>query len=201
MQAPAALQRALLAPYLLGQMFLIRGDLGKLLSGPDIADIDRAFRTPPESFEQILHPEKYWDDAHHDSPRPVSLPELAPVLGEGWSVAGAGTLGELDLATLTGSGAIAPDSLQAMSASSWTNDAAAGWGGDRWTLLSKGERSVTVLATVWDTEEDAAEFAAALAKATTLSRRRDAVVLVSGDAGDRADALAKAVLDSLAPPD
>jgi hypothetical protein len=44
-----------------------------------------------------------------------------------------------------------------------TNDAAAGWGGDRVALLEGpgGERAV-VLDTAWDSAQDAAEFEAAL---------------------------------------
>jgi hypothetical protein len=199
--APPVLQRALLAPYLLGQVFLVRGNITKMLTGPDMADVDRAFRSPPESFEQILHPEKYWSQEKHDPPRRVELPDLAAVLGAGWTVRGRGTLGELDAATLTGAGAVAPDSIQAVSAAAWTNEAAAGWGGDRWVLLSDGTRWVTVLATLWDTEGDALEFmdAVDLDAFANLSRRRDAVVVVAGEPGDRAPALAGAVLDVLAP--
>lgn len=178
------------------------GDAAAMLRPPDAGNIDRAFRDPPESSEQVLHPDKYWDPSRRDPPRPVALPDLAAVLGPGWSARGEGTLGELDVAVLAGAGAVPPLSLEALSAGAWTNPAASGWGGDRWVLLSDGARTVTALATVWDREEDAAEFAAA-ARApagATVVRRADAVVIVAGDAGERAGAVATAALDRLAPP-
>jgi hypothetical protein len=200
-KAPAVLQRALLGPYVLGQTFLLRGNALGMLAGIEPADINRAFRSPPSSFEQILHPEKYWDDEKLDLPRPVAVPGLAGALGKGWSVEAEGTLGELDIAVLTGSSAVSANSPTAMLASTWTNDAAAGWGGDRWYLLRNGSRHVTVVATLWDSVADAQEFSAAVAlpEGVTMSMRGDAVVLVAGDTGDRTVALGTAVLDSLAP--
>ena len=200
-KAPAVLQRALLGPYLLGQTFLLRGNPLGLIAGIDSADLDRAFRSPPTSFEQVLHPEKYWDEEKRDDPRPVRLTDLADLLGDGWSVEAQGTLGEFDLAVLTGSGAMAADSLAAVQPSAWTNDAAAGWGGDRWYLLRNGSRHVTLVATLWDSVADAREFSDAvdLPEGVTMSMREDAVVLVAGNAGDRMVTLGGAVLELLAP--
>lgn len=200
-EAPAVLQRALLGPYILGQSFLVRGNLLAMVAGINADDINRAFRTPPASFEQVLHPEKYWDEDKRDDPRAIDLPDLAGLMGDGWSVEAQGTLGELDLAVLTGSGAVAPDSLTALQSSTWTNEAASGWGGDRWYLLRKGSRHVTLVATLWDSVADAQEFSAAavLPEGVTLSMREDAVVLVAGDGGEETAALGVAVLDALSP--
>ncbi|HEY3175053.1 MAG TPA: hypothetical protein VGK94_04750 [Candidatus Polarisedimenticolia bacterium] len=200
--APPLLQRGLLSPYLLGQTFLLRGDLSNISSGLRAADLDRAFRDPPLSSEQILHPEKYWDDTKRDPPRPVELPDPCAALGAGWSRTGQGDLGEMNIAILTGSVPLDLLSPEATGPGAWTNEAAAGWGGDQWSLCgSAGGRHVTLLATLWDTPEDAAQFESALAPAAgrLVIRRRDAVVLVAGDAGDRAGSLATSVLDSLAP--
>ena len=73
---------------------------------------------------------------------------------------------------------------------------AAGWGGDRWQLYRRGDDTVTVLATLWDSDRDAREFRAALPRSMrrTILRRRDAVVVVTGEAGDRAAALAREAL-------
>ena len=64
-------------------------------------DLERAFRDPPVSWEQVLHPEKYWNAYGLDLPRPVAIPDLSPKLGDGWALSGEGGLGELILAILT----------------------------------------------------------------------------------------------------
>jgi hypothetical protein len=45
--APAVVRRSLLAPYLLGSSFLLRGDPLRVADGVPRADLDRAFSTPP----------------------------------------------------------------------------------------------------------------------------------------------------------
>src|SRR5882672_1768052 len=132
MATPEILLRALITPYLLGQAFLARGDVATLAQGLKPEDLNRAFKEPPRSSEQILHPEKYWDDSKRDEPRPVPLPDLSRGLGKGWSLSAHGNLGELNLAILAG--AIAPDfhTPEGNQPSAWTNAAATGWGGDMW---------------------------------------------------------------------
>ena len=58
---------------------------------------------------------------------------------------------------------------------------------------------MTVLATVWDSERDAREFRAALPRSMRRAalRQRDAVVVVTGNAGNRASALAREALQAL----
>ena len=199
MASPQVLQRSLVASYVLGQTFILRGDLAKLALATPTADLDRLFHDPPASTEQILHPEKYWDDSAKDLPRVVTLADLSSTLGEGWKLSGGGVLGELTIAVMTGAGTVDFKSIDAADPSHWTNEAASGWGGDRWQLYANGDRRVTLLATVWDSPSDANQFEAALVTHEAgVSRRRwrqgDAVVLVAGDAGDRADAVAAAAL-------
>jgi hypothetical protein len=183
--APQYLQRGLLSPYLLGQLFLLRGNLLGVMSGVKSEDLDRAFKDPPASTEQILHPEKYWDEASKDLPRPVPLPDLSAALGDGWSFTARGVLGEMNLAMLTGAAPIDVASADALSAARWTNQAAAGWGGDTWQIYSRGGDRATVLATVWDTTKDAEEFEAGLlpVEGRRSWRHGDAVVLVAGADG------------------
>jgi hypothetical protein len=111
--APALLQRGLLSPYVLGQTFILRGDVSAMTRGLQAADLDRIFRDPPLSSEQLLHPEKYWDDAKRDLPREVELPDLCATLGAGWKQAGEGNLGEMNLAILAGGAALDLLSLEA----------------------------------------------------------------------------------------
>jgi hypothetical protein len=197
---PQVVQRLLIGPYVLGMNFLLKGNLAAM---PRVAapkgDLEHAFRAPPVSWEQVLHPEKYWNEEARDLPRPVAIPDLSSTLGDGWALQGEGGLGEMILAILTDPRAEAFDPTSFQGPQRWTNEGAAGWGGDRWQLYSRGDDTVTVLATVWDSERDAREFRAALPRSmrrTTL-RQRDAVVVVAGEAGDRAPALAREALGAL----
>lgn len=143
-----------------------------------------AFRDPPRSCEQILHPEKYWDPSKKEEPKRVSFDTTK--VPAGWTVLGEDTLGELYLAMVTtpraerkGLDASNPAALMAMK---YTNDAAKGWGGDRVILLGRGNDRLLQLVTVWDTEEDAQEFAAGL-------QDGDASVLPASFAVDGASAV------------
>jgi hypothetical protein len=199
--APQILQSSLLAPYLLGQTFLMRGDLGRLLNGVAAADIDRAFRNPPLSTEQLLHPEKYWEPGAEDAPRAVALPDLSAALGEGWKLLGDGDLGEMTLAIMTGVPPVDMTAVESMLPASWTNDAAAGWDGDLWQLYGRDDRRVTVLASMWDSAADAVQFADAIRRpGRTVAAAGDAVVLATGDASASLEAAAARALESLGNP-
>jgi hypothetical protein len=190
-QAPLFVQRELVAPYILGMAFLLRGEMIRMKTGGITpSDIDRAFRDPPRSTEQILHPEKYWDEAKRDLPRVVTLPDLSGVIGPGWTLEATGDLGELTIALLTGVDPGDPTSTD-RPLERWTNAAASGWGGDLWQLYRDGDRAVTVLATVWDSDRDAREFESALRLPPgALTRRRaDVVIAVAGDDTGRGGAL------------
>lgn len=197
---PQVVQRLLIGPYVLGINFLLKGNLAAM---PRVAapkgDLERAFRDPPVSWEQVLHPEKYWDEVVRDVPRLVVIPDLSSTLGDGWALQGEGGLGEMILAILTDPDAEAFDPTSFQGPQRWTNAGAAGWGGDRWQLYRRGDDTVTVLATLWDSDRDAREFHAALPRPMRRAslRRRDAVVVVTGEAGERAAALAREALRSL----
>jgi hypothetical protein len=176
---PEVLRRQLLGPYVLGVSFLAHGD------------VDAAWARPPRSSEQILHPEKYWNPKLKDEPKRVAIPDPSQTLGEGWTRAGSGVLGELTLGSLVAAGTPKAADL-ASGGTAWTNAAASGWGGDRFELWTDGDAAVVLLATVWDTAKDASEFAAALpaSRAGFAYKRAGAKVgVVAGAASDRRDAL------------
>ena len=145
--------------------------------------VDELFRDPPDSTEQILHPDKLAAD---EPPVAVAFPDdLAERLGEGWTVSLEDTLGEFQLEViLRDAGAAA------------TGDAAAGWGGDRVALIEgPGDEVAVVLDTAWDSEGDADQFAAALAPTVAeleamgrtpqvLRPAPDRVVLLSAESPD-----------------
>lgn len=141
---PAVLRESLLFPYTSGLTFT-QGLQG---SGGWEA-VNAAFGKPPASTEQILHPEKF---ASGEAPIRVDLPDdLAAKLGAGWKVGLEDTLGEFQLKLwLADAGASA----------SGAEEAAAGWGGDRTTIVDGPNGAFAiVVSSRWDTPADAAEFA------------------------------------------
>jgi hypothetical protein len=104
------------------------------------------------------------------------------------------------LAVLTGSGSSdAPASLETLAPERWTNAAAAGWGGDAYHHYVCGPRSLTILATLWDTPGDAIEFEIALATHKDLRtfRRFQTVIVLAGDLGSAPEAVAEAAFSAL----
>lgn len=118
--------------------------------------VDELFRNPPSSSEQILHPEKLL--GKRDEPVDVRLKKLVDSPPEGWKLAEEDVLGELGIRIL----------LSTWSDKSSKNAvspilAASGWGGDRYYYLkNKSGDELLVWKTVWDSEKDAEEFAAAI---------------------------------------
>ena len=195
--APPVIQRGLIASYVLGMSFLFRGDARRIMLGIPAADFDQAFKDPPRSTEQILHAEKYWDEARQDSPHRLASVDLSNAIGPGWSLRGGGNLGELVLATMAGTGAPDMDGPDGVSPSHWTNRAAAGTAGDAYQHYANGSRSATILTTRWETEKDAAEFQDGLRSVprSRSYRAGSAVVVLGGDdIGDAAAGVAALAL-------
>jgi hypothetical protein len=143
---PLYLRETLVRSYLDGKAFV-----ETLRRAGGWARVERAFREPPQSSEQILHPEKY---LRGERPLRISLPDLGTVLGPGWTVLHENTVGELGASALL-RGAVASRKLAAA--------AAEGWGGDRLRCYQgPGGRLLLVWRTAWDTTRDASEFRRAL---------------------------------------
>ena len=144
--APAILRESLLFPYTSG----LTVALGGFQSGGGFGGVDALFATPPDSTEQVLHPDKF---AAREAPAKVTIPEdLAASLGTGWTVPLQDTLGEFQLEILLREGG-----------ASGTRTAAEGWGGDRVALVEgPGGAVAVIIDAVWDSSDDAAEYAAAL---------------------------------------
>lgn len=113
--------------------------------------VNRAFARPPETTEQVLHPERYVAGEREVE---VPLPELPP----GYTLIGTGQMGELQTrALLLG----CMDFVRAARA-------AEGWGGDTFVVASSPQGNRALLwATAWDTEADATEFESALSVSTS----------------------------------
>jgi hypothetical protein len=130
-------------PYTAGLRFItaLEGDGG-------LEAVDAAFLDMPVSSEQIIHPERYPNDV----PTPVDVPDLASGLGAGWEDLDVQPVGEIWLDLAMNLRLDVGDSLQAT----------AGWDGGIYRAWTDGARVAIVLATAWDSERDAEEFAAEL---------------------------------------
>jgi hypothetical protein len=138
---PAIMRETLLWPYQQGAVF---AQTAYMQGG--WPSVDALYDNMPESTEQILHPDKLAD---REPPKDVQLPDtLAADLGSGWSVGMEDTFGEFQMGIW----------LRETQAPTPT-DAAAGWGGDRVAVLNgPTDTWAVVLATDWDSAEEAAEF-------------------------------------------
>ncbi|NPV67353.1 MAG: hypothetical protein HPY64_09445 [Anaerolineae bacterium] len=143
--APPITQAELLFPYTAGRDFAY----ALFMKAGGWAGVDAAYARPPDSTEQVLHPDRYLAG---DAPLAVALPPLEEALGPGWTLLWERTLGEFTLR----------EHLRQRLPRATADSAAAGWGGDRYRLYVDADgRIVLALRLAWDTAADAAEFAAA----------------------------------------
>ena len=108
--------------------------------------VNGAYISPPISTEQVLHPEKYFAN---EQPVPVSLQGFPTLMSAGWSLTAQDTIGEFLLKSY----------LEEHLSEEQAAEAAAGWGGDTYLLMSNAElgRLLVGLFT-FDTVLDAQEF-------------------------------------------
>ncbi|HSG16699.1 MAG TPA: hypothetical protein VLE70_10325 [Anaerolineae bacterium] len=141
--APPVLAREFEFPYLSGVEFV-----QALYDQGGFQAIDAAWNNLPQSTEQILHPQRYLAG---DAPQLVALAPLTDTLGAGWSLVDEDVFGEFYLR----------EYLAQQLESDLVNQAATGWGGDRYAVYwnEASQAPVMVLKLVWDTPADADEFA------------------------------------------
>ncbi len=149
--APLAVREAMIFPYREGFAFVAALRRRKPWSA-----IDAAFRRPPKSTEQIIHPDKYLADE-----LPIEIAAVAPPSLTGFSIAQSTVWGELGFQLFLRSHGVAERVAV---------EAAAGWGGDRAIVLTRGgdrrpEHAVGLVHSEWDTEADAREAQVAIERA------------------------------------
>ncbi len=164
---------SLLATYMCGMHFLAKGAIVATMLAPDNKAVGQnllaAAKDMPRSTEQILHPAKYWDAAARDEPVVLKDEAAVKLLSRpGRWVVHTDTVGEILVAMLTTPKDQKADPMAMAMASSWTNPAATGWGGDRFYLLASGPSAKAagkdlkdlqgVWFTFWDTPADCDEF-------------------------------------------
>jgi hypothetical protein len=138
--------------------------------------VNRLYAVPPASTEQVLHPmEKLI--ANRDDPSTLTLP--TPPLLRDWTLLYSGVLGELLWRVYFQSWATADPIL-----------AAAGWDGDRVAVYGQGDRTVALLVSLWDSDDEASMFEAAYqatlaARASRFATRPEGAQVVVQRLGDR----------------
>jgi len=158
-EAPPVIATNLTFPYVEGMAFAsaLRSEFGQ-------AALDEAFRDPPESTEQILYPERYFD--RRDHPANIELP--APP--EGFRASPSQTLGMLDLSVLL-------DTFvgNARAARGWDGDRFALWapdapGGANATPGRSSPEALLVWVSSWDSVREARRFERVYAQALRAKR-------------------------------
>lgn len=145
--APEYMKQDFLFPYQQGFTFA-----NQLYSENGWRSIDKAYKNPPVSTEQILHPEKY----PGETPIKVELPELSSKLGEGWSEYDNNVMGEWYSYLVLSAGVDPQTRLSQANAAEATN----GWGGDAYAyFVNEAEQSyLFAWRSTWDTLSDSDEF-------------------------------------------
>jgi hypothetical protein len=138
---------------------------------PDAAAMERLFRDPPVSSEQVLHPAKFPLDGPRDYPHKVGKADIGPVLGDGWESIGDDDMGELMTGVLLSQlqwrdylpslASMIDLKTQGLGFKGNAKKGSEGWDGDHYVAFQdKATGAVTIVwVSVWDTEQDAQEFA------------------------------------------
>ncbi len=130
-------------PYDAGQAFITQLD-----SRGGTKLVNQALQHFPVSTEQIIHPE-LWPN---DLPTPVDITDLGRKLGPGWTDLDVMDVGEAWLQIM----------LRLRLDPAVADAASTGWDGGLYRAWQNGPRVALVLSTVWDTPEDARQFADAI---------------------------------------
>ena len=153
--SPPVITEAIMFPYLAGSQFVTR-----LLREGIWEEVNIAYGHLPVSTEQILHFDRYVDG---DTPQDVSVPDIGSTLGRGWSIADQDIVGELVVMLMFAEEQPGQQSGFTAGFPDVATIAAGGWDGDRYTTWVKGEQTVIVWQSAWDSRADAREFAGTMA--------------------------------------
>jgi hypothetical protein len=150
---PRFLMESMLGSYLHGMSFVFE------VQGGGWSEVEKLYNeAPPVSTEQILHPEKW---LAREAPLEIELPAFAGnPLFAGWDVLEQNVLGEVQWRIVFAELGLAAEA----------NEVAAGWNGDRYAVLKRrgSDDLLLLLYTSWDSDADAAEFAAAYRRALVV---------------------------------
>jgi len=142
--APQAILNLMIFPYTSGLRFA-----HTLIKKGDYKQIDSSFKNPPNTTEEILHPDKYllgkidFKDLQIEADQSYGELKQTDRLGEFFLSVWLNTIG-----------------AQGYEAAK----AAAGWGGDQLGVFKKGENYTVVWEIAWDSDKDRDEFISLLSK-------------------------------------
>jgi len=142
-KSPRYLREMLMFPYLYGQKFCMA-----LKTRGGYAAISEAFKNPPTSSAQILHPEKYLAEPREE---PVRV-NFADTTANGKKPLADNVLGEMGIRIF----------LEKWGQAATAADSASGWRGDRYLVFGDGPDTELAWKTVWNSREDAEKFLRAL---------------------------------------
>lgn len=149
--APPLLRERLTFPYMHGLTFI-----GDIWRAGGFGLVNRVYESPPSTTEQVLHPEKYLAG---EGAVPVAMP-AAP---RGYQTLASGRVGELQMRVI----------LERCMPAADARRAAAGWGGDAFSIVvSQKDDAALLWSTTWDTESEAREFQVALETYVSCTRQR-----------------------------
>lgn len=145
---PVYFEQNAMFPYTYGQKFV-----QYLYQNGGWNSVNRAYQYLPETTEQIIHPEKY--DAR-ERPTGINYPDLTAIARDGWEIIRSDSLGEWETFLLLAYN----DYAAAQQPVEEAEIAAAGWGGDQYSVLYNDETDETLLSVywTWDTQNDSDEF-------------------------------------------
>jgi len=109
--------------------------------------VEKAYENPPNTTEQIMHPEKYF--AQEDA-QPVE----APLITGEWNLTKSERFGEYFILVM----------LNNWISETEAEQAAEGWGGDNLAYYERGDEYLFTWNIVWDSRDDAHEFYIAFQK-------------------------------------
>ncbi|MBI1902800.1 MAG: hypothetical protein HYS13_17010 [Planctomycetia bacterium] len=162
--APAILRESLIYPYHRGTMLVLH-----MTNRGGFEPVSAAFRDPPLSTEQVIHPEKY-AGKKRDVPTALALPDLAPALDKRWKPLGENVMGEFQIAVML--------QKQPKAAA-----AAAGWDGDTYSIFeTDAKQTGLVWISTWDSDKEAQEFCRAY---QSYLRKKLDVPEAEGEIGDK----------------
>lgn len=147
---------------------------------------------PPQSTEQILHPEKW---QAREAPSEIAFPALAKVPAlKKWELLTTDVVGEFQWRII----------FREQGLGAEAESAAAGWDGDRYIILKRRDSDATLMlmSTSWDSTAQAEEFASAYrrlltnkyagtSEPTRVVQKKEDVFIVEGGSEEEIDALLK----------
>ena len=179
---PLYLRESLISPYAEGAGFVQTW----LRANPDKKMKD-LLTDMPVSSEQTIHYEKYEED---DEPVPIDLSGLGSAVPSSWDFYYANTLGEFDLLMLFRS----HENTERYAA-----ELADGWDGLAFRAYTDGDGELALVGlSVWDSKDDATDFASGLSKVLSRIWQADEYeIMTDGDAVGFAVGAREEVLDYL----